>query len=200
MWQASHSIPLNLLRSGLLQYTADWRNLSVHIPHYTQTRRLLGTLGRSYHLFSFHVQVQPAPRNSGLLTKKISMNSEGNKLYVLCKGAVSQLSSLVHFLITTNHMSLFATKIDKLLENDKLQPRTCQTNMSPKHFFQRRKQQNDERTLKNCQANMFSKSKISDSVSVFFKFVHPCLLLYLLCYSYVCFTPFGGTKFPMFEF
>ena len=128
------------------------------------------------------------------------MNSEGNKLYVLCKGAVSQLSSLVHFLITTNHTSLLATKIDKLLENDKSQPRTCQTNMSPKHFFQRRKQQNDEWTLKNCHANMFSKSKIADSVSVFFKFVHPCLLLYLLCYSYVRFTPFGGTKFPIFEF
>jgi len=87
------------------------------------------------------------------------MNSEGNKLYVLRKGAVSQLSSLVHFLITTNHTSLFATKIDKLLENDKSQPRTCQTNMSPKHLFQRRKQQNDEWTLKNCQANMFSKKQ-----------------------------------------
>ena len=88
------------------------------------------------------------------------MNSEGNKLYVLCKGAVSQLSSLVHFLITTNHTSLLATKIDKLLENDKSQSRTCQTNMSPKHFFQRRKQQNDEWTLKNCQANMFQKAKL----------------------------------------
>ena len=41
-------------------------------------------------------------------------------------------------------------------------------------------------TLKNCEANKFLKTQLK-SVSIFFKFVHPCRLLYLLSYWYLLF-------------
>lgn len=57
--------------------------------------------------------------------------------------------------------------------------------MSPKQLYQTFT--NKKTTLKNCQDNNFLKTLLQ-SFSIFFKIVHPCLLLYFLCYLYLLFT------------
>ena len=70
------------------------------------------------------------------------------------KGTGSQLAA-----------SFFTMQLEKLLVNEKKTTASCHTNMSPKHCIKHYKPQ--KWTLKNC----FD--------SIFFKFVHACLFLYL---------------------
>ena len=67
-------------------------------------------------------------------------------------------------------------KNKKLLVNEKITA-LCQTNMTPKHYIKRCKQQKWKTVL----ANKFSKTTIAIRFSLVFllnQFVHPCLLLY----------------------
>ena len=88
-------------------------------------------------------------------------------------------------------------KIEKLLVNDKITA-LCQTNIPSKHYFKCNKQQ--KMNFEKFRLTSFSKPQVH-SVSIFFKFVHPCLLLYLLNYFYLllCFEQFISciTKFAL---
>ena len=61
------------------------------------------------------------------------------------KGAVSRQTIIIL-------VSLFAMKLENVLVNDKITA-LCETNMPPKHYIKRYKQQ--KRTLKNVYANKF---------------------------------------------
>ena len=67
------------------------------------------------------------------------------------KGAVTRQT--ITFLL-----SLFATKLENVLVNDKITA-LCETNMPPKQYIKRYKRQN--RTFKTCWANKFPETKIA---------------------------------------
>ena len=90
---------------------------------------------------------------------------------------------LVHVVYNASYASFFAMELEKSLVNDDIRA-TCKTNLSPKHYIKRYKQQ--ELTLKNCYANKVSKITISICCNLIQHF-HPCLPLNLLGYSYLLF-------------
>ena len=77
--------------------------------------------------------------------------------------------------------SLFALKLEKLLVNDKI-PTSCQARMSFKHYIKpyHKMLQTTKMNLKSVTLTSFQKPQFQ-SVSIFFKFVHPYFPLYVLC-------------------
>ena len=86
--------------------------------------------------------------------------------------------------------------------NDKITA-SCQTDMSPKDYLKRCKQQKLIFWKTSAEANKFSNTTIA-STSIFCMFVHLCdlcLLLHLLCYLYlVSFNIVGGYFYVLLSF
>ena len=82
------------------------------------------------------------------------------------------------FKLNANYVSVFAIELEKLSAIDKIRV-LCQTSI----ISIVTNDKNELYMLKHCQwVNKFSDDPQLQSVSIFFKFVHPYLLLYLLCY------------------
>ena len=67
------------------------------------------------------------------------------------------------------------TSARNLLETDKITA-SCKTNMSPKASYETVANKQDERNLKNCLANTFSKTTIAIRFNFLKKSIHPCFL------------------------
>jgi len=104
--------------------------------------------------------------------------------------AVSRLSDFLVLVNNTNYASLFGRELEKLLLNNNIRA-SCRT-ICPLSKIS---------NVTNNKSLQVFKNHNSESVSIFFRFVHQCLLLCLLSYFFPCteqllfsFTQSGGSS------
>ena len=86
----------------------------------------------------------------------------------------------VQFFLNASYASLFVIELEKILVNDKIRAASQSNNYVTQALYQKLK--TSKWTLKTVRLTGLQKSQLK-SVSIFFKFVHLCLLLYLHCYN-----------------
>ena len=126
------------------------------------------------------------------------------EFFYLCTNSLSLSLSVwrICFLILGLNW-LFAMELEKLLVNDNIGT-SCQTDVSHALY---QTLQRTKWALKIVRLTSFQEAQLK-SVSIFFKLVHPCLFLYLLCYLYFLFTFWAVIfmfhsvwwRFPLVEF
>lgn len=87
----------------------------------------------------------------------------------------------VHFVYNANYSSLIAMKIQKYLVNDKIAALYQKIYLAS---IASNVTDNKSELWKTVRLANFQKPQLQ-SISIFLRFVHPCLLYYLLCYPHI---------------
>ena len=120
------------------------------------------------------------------------------------EGLWESLGWQVHFVYNANYSSLIGMKIEKYLLNDKI---TVLCQKKPFKHCVTSYRLNKNELWKTVRLTNFQIPQLL-SLSIFLRFVHPCLLSYLLCYPHILSTfcavilmsHFIWWQFPQFEF
>ena len=140
----------------------------------------------------------PEPSSLG----KIKINAMYTMLFTVRKLKELCCGCWLHFVDNANKASLFPMKLEELLLNDKITA-LCQTNYYvPQVLLQMQLFNNENELWKTIRLTSFPNTQLQ-SVSILFKYVHACVLLYLfavllflsLVFMVLCFTEFNGGSF-----